>query len=290
MATTTDFPSGGGGGKKAAHVVIGSTGAGYTASDVDYLCDGANDSAQFDAALAAIPTAGGEIKILDGTYTLTKPWAIERSNINITGSGAGNTILRMTGTRNTTTTAAAAKSNNAVIYLSGSNCVIEGLTLANGTTETAGMSYGVYIDSGSNNTVTGNTISNSTNSGACYGLYINNSTNCTVTGNMIRNSSSGTSNCYGVYITSGPSNTVTGNTIANKRTSGQSTTNTFALYISATVPNYTMFTNNNLSGVTRATNPGSAYTTNGTAAATLPGSATTIAAFGTGGACGFNVA
>ncbi len=44
---------------------------------------------------------------------------------------------------------------------------------------------------------------------------------------------------------------------------------------------------NNLTGVTQ--NGGSAYTTNGTSAATLPGSPTTYATFGTGGVCGGNI-
>jgi parallel beta-helix repeat protein len=191
-ATGTTGPTGptgpDGGGKRTARIIIGSTGVGYAANDVDFLCDGSNDSEQFDAALAAVPSGGGEIKILDGTYTLTKPWAIERDNIKVTGSGAGNTILRMVGTRNKTYGEAAAKANNAGIYVSGINNVIEGLTLANGATATTGYSYGIYLLASTNNTIIGNICGNSSSDTHCYGIYLNGSADNMIARNTCSNS------------------------------------------------------------------------------------------------------
>ncbi len=53
-------------GKKPCRFVVGSTGAGYTADDVDYLCDGTADEVEINAAIAALPENGGEVRLLDG--------------------------------------------------------------------------------------------------------------------------------------------------------------------------------------------------------------------------------
>jgi parallel beta-helix repeat protein len=274
-----------GGGKKVARAVIGSTGAGYTAADVDFLCTGSNDSTMFDNALAAIATGGGEIKILDGTYTLTKPWAIEKAGVKVTGSGAANTVLRMTGARNTTSGAEAAKSNNAVIYIGESDCVIEGLTLANGTSATSGLSYGIYVTAASNNIITGNTFSNSSTSAQSYGVYLTSSSNNTITGNTFSNSSTNGISC-GVYLSSASNNTVTGNIWGGK----SSAFTGFAFYFSGTTNVYNQIQNNSLCNWILC--GAGEYTTDGTISSALPGSSTTIASFsaiGTASVSGFNM-
>lgn len=63
--------AGGGGGKRYARFVIGTSTAGWTAADCDYLCDGTADQEEINAAISALPSNGGEIKILDGTYNLS---------------------------------------------------------------------------------------------------------------------------------------------------------------------------------------------------------------------------
>jgi hypothetical protein len=50
-----------------------------------------------------------------------------------------------------------------------------------------------------------------------------------------------------------------------------------------------MIHNNNFTGVTQATSPGSAFTTNGTSAATMIGTIGTQGTLGTGGSMGFNL-
>lgn len=61
-------------GKRAVRVVIGTSIAGWTASDCDYLCDGVDDHVEIQAAIDSLTNEdghlNGEILILDGVYKL----------------------------------------------------------------------------------------------------------------------------------------------------------------------------------------------------------------------------
>ncbi len=77
---------------RMARLVVGTSTAGWTADDCDYLCDGTADDVQINAAIAALPAGGGEIVLLDGTYTLTGSITISKAKVTLRGNGA-NTIL-----------------------------------------------------------------------------------------------------------------------------------------------------------------------------------------------------
>ena len=82
--------------KKTARIVIGTSAAGYTTDDVDYLCDGTDDQNKINTAIKSLPINGGEIKILDGVYNITSPISIiEKDNIRISGSGKSTQLKRM---------------------------------------------------------------------------------------------------------------------------------------------------------------------------------------------------
>ena len=68
-----DAGGGGGDGKRYARMVIGTSTAGWTAEDCDYLCDGVDDQIELNAAIAAIGSQKGSIVVLAGTYNLTAP-------------------------------------------------------------------------------------------------------------------------------------------------------------------------------------------------------------------------
>ena len=59
------------GGKRTCRFVVGTSTAGWTEADCDYLCDGTADDVEINAAIQALPETGGEIVILDGTYSIT---------------------------------------------------------------------------------------------------------------------------------------------------------------------------------------------------------------------------
>lgn len=57
----------------------------------DYVCDGTNDEVQIAAAIAAIPAAGGRVLLLDGTYNVAAPIAMQE-NLWLQGQGPGTVI------------------------------------------------------------------------------------------------------------------------------------------------------------------------------------------------------
>lgn len=96
--TITEWPtgSGGGSGKKYATLVVGTTTAGHTADDVDYLCTGANDNVVIQSAIYALPTSGGRIVLLSGTYDISSTVTLNRQNSVIQGQGP-STVFSITG-------------------------------------------------------------------------------------------------------------------------------------------------------------------------------------------------
>ena len=79
--------------KRTCRFVIGTSTAGWTQADCDYLCDGTDDQEEINAAIQALPTGGGEVVILDGTYHITGRVNINKSDVTLTGNGK-NTILK----------------------------------------------------------------------------------------------------------------------------------------------------------------------------------------------------
>ncbi|MCI8336983.1 MAG: right-handed parallel beta-helix repeat-containing protein [Peptococcaceae bacterium] len=86
----------GGGGVRTCRFVIGTSTAGWTAADCDYLCDGVDDQVEIQAAIDALPDGGGEIVILGGTYNTTNEIIINRDNVALIGNGNATVLKRIT--------------------------------------------------------------------------------------------------------------------------------------------------------------------------------------------------
>lgn len=71
-ATTPPTTSSGGSSGHAAAVVVGTTRAGATAADCDFLCDGTNDAETITNAAKTL-SYGGKIILLEGEYFLQNP-------------------------------------------------------------------------------------------------------------------------------------------------------------------------------------------------------------------------
>ena len=89
-------------GKKYSTIVIGNSASGLTSNDVDYLYTSGSDfSTTLTNAINALPSTGGEIKILGGIYTLSTPvdrTGIPARPIKITGEGKSTIIISSTPT------------------------------------------------------------------------------------------------------------------------------------------------------------------------------------------------
>jgi hypothetical protein len=80
---------------KTARFVVGTSTAGWTLEDCDYLCDGTNDTTIINSAIQALPATGGEIILLDGIYTVQNPAQTKitlKSNVLLRGNGVGTII------------------------------------------------------------------------------------------------------------------------------------------------------------------------------------------------------
>lgn len=81
-------------GKRTARFSIGTSTNGWTANDCDYLCDGTDDQVEINAAIQALPSGGGEIVILDGTYNISATILINRINVSLIGNGRNTQLKR----------------------------------------------------------------------------------------------------------------------------------------------------------------------------------------------------
>lgn len=81
-------------GKRTCRYVVGTSTAGWTEADCDFLCDGTNDDVELQAAIDALPAGGGEIAILGGTYKLSASISISgpRGDLALVGE-PGSTVL-----------------------------------------------------------------------------------------------------------------------------------------------------------------------------------------------------
>ena len=229
------------GGKKVCRLVVGTSTSGWTANDCDYLCDGTADNVEINAAIQALPSTGGEIIILDGTYNITATIAMNKDNVKLSGNGAATVLKRMWNS----------SVSEGVITVTAANggCCIESFCIdGNKAAYNSTNDYGIYLSNSNNNTVTGNTCNNNRD-----GIYLSNSNNNTVTGNTCNNN-----NYHGIYLSNSSSNnTVTGNTCNNN--------NNYGIRISNNSNNNTVTgntCNNNTCGIYLASNSNNTVTGN----------------------------
>ena len=201
--TLTAGDLGAGPGKRTARFTVGTSAAGWTSADCDYLCDGTDDQSEINAAIQALSSTGGEVVILDGTYNITAPIDMNKNNVKLSGNGNATVLKRMWGST----------LQEGVIEITGASggCCVENLCVdGNRASYNSINNCGIYLSSGdNNNTITGNTFNN--NSG--NGIYLSGSNNNTITGNTFNNSNNNSGN--GIYLSGSNNNTITGNTFNN---------------------------------------------------------------------------
>ncbi|MCI2105394.1 MAG: right-handed parallel beta-helix repeat-containing protein [Intestinimonas sp.] len=171
--------------RRPARVVIGNSGAGYTAADCDYLCDGTDDQTEINAALAALPSLGGKIVLLDGAYSITANIMISKANAELCGTAGAKLTF----------------SNNSYIKIVADGCSVHSLILAGTQTSSSKpvllaqnctkpeifslrvSKGGIQIDTCTNAIVRNNFIGE--NNGYNWGIRLNSGNNNMVTGNNL---------------------------------------------------------------------------------------------------------
>ena len=96
-----------------ARLVVGTTRSGWTDADCDYLCNGTDDQVKINAALAALPSSGGCVYILDGTYQITGNINMTKANTELRGSRG--VVLSIT--------------HNVYLSITANSCTLRDLTL-----------------------------------------------------------------------------------------------------------------------------------------------------------------
>lgn len=137
---------GGSGGKKYATVVVGTSTAGYTADQVDFLCDGVDDQVEINAALQRTVVSSDAITVvyvLPGTYNLSQtvefPTASSGSNYQCILSGSGRKSTKFVSTvaptsgLSTDGTNSSSMNNSCAISMPTNSCSIMNIGLSSDT-------------------------------------------------------------------------------------------------------------------------------------------------------------
>lgn len=184
----------GAGGKRTCRFVVGTSTAGWTAKDCDYLCDGTDDQVEINAAIQALPATGGEVVILDGTYNITAKIAVNKDYTTLTGNGSATVLKRMWGSTTWEGVVNVVSNNNTV-----KNLAVDG----NKTTYNSSNNTGIQLDKSANNILADNMCSNCGHGICLYGAH-----NSVLKGNYCSNAAAGS----GIWITfSSSNNTIMGN-------------------------------------------------------------------------------
>jgi len=85
----------GGAGKLAVATRIVAASNSLDKDRADYVCDGTDDQVEIQKAIDDLPSSGGSVYLLEGTYNISAPININKSNVTLMGAGAA-TVLNLT--------------------------------------------------------------------------------------------------------------------------------------------------------------------------------------------------
>jgi parallel beta-helix repeat protein len=258
-----EFGEAGGGGKRTATRIVAASDS-LDKTGADYVCDGTADQEEINQAINDLPTFGGRVLLLEGTYNISSPITILKNNVTLEGQGAGTKLFLVNG------------ANCDVIRVGNGGTALQGVKIANlkidGNKNNQSSScygiffygysgglitqssvenciinnfnyYGIVLAFSNNNIIIRNQLSlnfvgaiylseacyntitgNQVNSNGGIGIYLNSSRNNTITGNQVNSNFS-----QGIYIVNSHYNTITGNQVNSNYSQG--------IYLSAAFDN-----------------------------------------------------
>ncbi|MCI5605584.1 MAG: right-handed parallel beta-helix repeat-containing protein, partial [Clostridia bacterium] len=266
--------------RRSATIVVGASDSKYYSDysySANYKCTGTADQGQINSAIAALPSNGGKIVLLEGTYNISGSINVNKPNVTIEGMGNG-TVLKTS-------------SNISAINVSSSNCEIRYLSLictasdryGNGIYVTGSSSiienirithfeHNIYLAPGSDYAIVtkcylydGEGIcarskyciisDNSIENYDWAGIYLYGSSYCNVTGNILKDTG------FGIFSQNAETqyNKVSNNYILRGTgTSDDYPSGKYSIYITAGTYNY--FSDNYIPGKNYVNNAGSTNT------------------------------
>lgn len=164
---------------------------------VDYRCDGSNDASQIQAAINALPSTGGKVVLLEGTYNIKTKITVTKSNVTIEGMGASTKLVNAASVRE-------------AIYISSKSYIEICRLNISGFTQTYGS--GIYITHTNYSNIHDNIVDNCLN-----GIFLDNSDyDNQVSSNTINNCTQ-----HGIYLyNNSDRNVISYNNIMNSTVSG----------------------------------------------------------------------
>ena len=175
----------------------------------DYVCDGISDDIEIQAAIDALPSGGGVVALLEGTYIIDgvptvspeyRSIIILKDSVSVVGSGF-NTILKLADGYTATVGGIIGNSEYPTFY---DNVRIDNLKVNGNKSGTYGSQVGIYLHNADDSMVENCSVIKCTGSG--IQLYAN-SHRCTVQNNIVQESK------MGIHLASVFNCVVVGNTV-----------------------------------------------------------------------------
>ncbi len=131
-------------GANATIVVAASNSSTKSKAAADYICSGSGDQSTINSAISALPSGGGKVLLLEGTYKISSYININKANVMLEGMGWSTVIIRTT------------SSNFVLISITKGNAIIQNLKVNGNKSSYSISDYPIAIEiQGYSPTITG---------------------------------------------------------------------------------------------------------------------------------------
>ncbi len=120
--------------RTATLVVAASNSGAKSKAAADYVCDGTSDQTEINNAITALPSVGGKVLLLEGTYNISGTITVGKANVTVEGMGAGTVLKR--------------KTTSDLIKINANNCALSYFCIDGADTTTSNSVGGISSDYG----------------------------------------------------------------------------------------------------------------------------------------------
>ncbi len=120
--------------RTATLVVAASDSGAKSKAAADYVCDGTSDQTEINNAITALPSGGGKVLLLEGTYNISGTITVGKAGVTIEGMGAGTVLKR--------------KTTSDLIKINANNCALSYFCIDGADTTTSNSVGGISSDYG----------------------------------------------------------------------------------------------------------------------------------------------